>query len=112
MASELIWCLYILKVLLPVMSAVQDSVQTAVETAAQLEVPSHDHDHEHEFALGHSHLLDMEHIEIALFAAIGSIGVKEGYNYFSTQTLKHSSESSESLLKTIKSDFCKIKGVC
>lgn len=72
------WCLSFLKVMLPAILAVQDTVQTTVGTVAHLEVPSHGHDHEHGFAVGHSHALDMEHMGVALFAAIGSIGAKEG----------------------------------
>jgi hypothetical protein len=71
------WCLSFLKVMLPAMLAVQDTVQTTVDTVAHLEVPSHGQDHEHESAPGHSHALDMEHMGVALFAAIASIGAKE-----------------------------------
>ncbi|KAG0587956.1 hypothetical protein KC19_2G204300 [Ceratodon purpureus] len=66
-----------LQVMLPAMLAVQDTVQTTVDTVVHLEVPSHGHDHDHGLAVGHSHSLDMEHMGVALVAAIGSIGAKE-----------------------------------
>jgi len=64
--------------MMPAMFAIQDTVQSTVDTVAHLEVPSHGHENEHGFAVGHSHALDMEHMGVALFAAIGSIGAKEG----------------------------------
>ena len=69
---------FFLKVMIPAMLAAQDTVQSTVDTVAHLEVPSHGHDREHDFAVGHSRALDMEHMGVALFAAIGSIGAKEG----------------------------------
>lgn len=60
------------------MLAVQDTVQTTLDTVGHLEVPSHGDDHEHGSVVGHNHALDMEHMGVALFAAIASIGAKEG----------------------------------
>lgn len=70
--------LFALKVMIPSMLAFQDTVQTTIGAAAQLEVHSHGHDHEHGI-VGHKHVLDMEHMGVALFAAIVGIGAKEGY---------------------------------
>lgn len=51
-------------------------VQTTMDTIHQ-QAQSHSHNHE-DGAVGHHHGIDMEHMEVALFAAIVSIGVKEG----------------------------------
>lgn len=63
---------------MPAMLAVQDTVQTTVNTVATLGGHSHDHDHGHGLG-GHTHGLDMEHMGVALLAAIVSIGAKERY---------------------------------
>jgi len=64
--------------MLPAILAVQDTVQTTADTVANLGGHSHDHDHDHG-VLGHTHGLDMEHMGVALLAAIVGIGAKEGY---------------------------------
>lgn len=80
-----------LQVMLPEMLAVQDTVQTTIDTVAQPGVHSHGHDHDHG-AVGHKHGLDMEHMGVALSAAIVSIGAKEGL-YWVTKAAGKKAES-------------------
>lgn len=62
------------------MSAAQDTItQATVDTAVRQEVHSHGHNHEHGKLVAHKHVFDMEHMEVALFAAVVGIGAKEWY---------------------------------
>jgi len=81
--------------MIPAMLAVQDTVQTTVDSVANLGGHSHDHDHGHGLGV-HTHGLDMEHMGVALLAAIIGIGAKEGYGLctntftYNTGSLKRS----------------------
>ena len=64
------------------MSGAEDSiVQVTVDNVVHEKAHSHsdDHNHGHDFILGHKHTFNMEHMKVALFAAIIGIGVKERY---------------------------------
>jgi len=68
-----------IQALLPAMASIHlDSVvQTTVDSVKE-HVQSLGHGHEHQGAGHHHHGIDMEHPEVALSAAVVSIGVKEG----------------------------------
>ncbi|KAG0504452.1 hypothetical protein KC19_N030100, partial [Ceratodon purpureus] len=68
----------VLQVLIPDMFNAEGAiVKATVDTVVHQEVHSHGHNHEHGF-VGHKHVFDTEHMEVALFAAIVGIGAKEG----------------------------------
>jgi hypothetical protein len=70
----------VVQALLPAMASIHlDSVvQTTVDSVKE-HVQSLGHGHEHQGAGHHHHGIDMQHPEVALSAAVVSIGVKEGY---------------------------------
>lgn len=81
LGSFLIFLIFFLKVLIPAMSTAQDTItQATVDTAVRQEIHKHGHNHEHG-VVAHKHVFDMEHMEVALFAAIVGIGAKEGYAF-------------------------------